>query len=670
MIRAKTRWAVAPWDEASQRQAEQLANRLHLSPLVARLLVQRGLTDADEARSFLAGGEEQLHDPYLLKGMKEAVDRIHAAVQNGEKIRIYGDYDADGVSSTSLLISLMRTLQSNYDYYIPHRALEGYGLNCAALDKAAEDGVGLIVTVDTGISAYDEVKYAKQLGIDVIVTDHHEPPALLPDAYAVINPKQKDCSYPFEGLAGVGVAFKLAQALLGRPPIEWSHIAALGTVADLMPLQGENRILVKLGLARMRMGEHAGFRALAEVAGMDLSAVTSTSIAFGMAPRINAAGRLDHASKAVELLTKDDYDDAIHIAAVLDGLNRERQRIVESIVKEAEQGWAEKAREAAKSGAEPPAVIVLAGEGWNVGVIGIVASKLLERHYKPVLILGIDENGQCKGSARSIEGYDLHAALTACEDLLDHYGGHQAAAGMSLHKERLGELERRLSLLALEWLTDEDWIPKTKIDFSCKVEEATLQTIEELAGLEPYGAGNPAPRLLFQEAKLLSKRTMGKEAKHLKLSLGNYGRTLDAVGFGYGEHAPILQSGKVVDLVGELSINEWNGERKPQLHIHDLRYEPMRERFPERAHFGEVYQLLRRMKEAPIRGLSDKISGMTNWSPSIIMMMVQVFEELELITRNEHNLVVVESPMKRDLITSDTYRAAKLHAEGTDVSSL
>ena len=664
MIQAKTRWTLAPWSKEEEEQANVLSMALALPPLVAKLLVQRGYNEVAAAEAFLRGGTELLHDPLLLKGMKEAVARIEAAGAAGDKIRIYGDYDADGVSSTSLLIHVFRTLGYQFDYYIPHRALEGYGLNKRAMDSAAADGIKLIVTVDTGISAYEEVSYAKQLGIDVVVTDHHEPPEHLPEACAIVNPKQPGCPYPFKGLAGVGVAFKLAHALMGRPPMEWTDIVCLGTIADLMPLHGENRMLVRSGIARLRNTDNIGFRALAEAGGFELDQVTASTVAFGMAPRINAAGRLDHAKRAVELLTTAHYDDAILAASSLDVLNKERQRIVEAIVKDADQQWQDKCKAAEALSQPAPPVIVLAGEGWNVGVIGIVASKLLERYYKPVVILGIDaENGMCKGSARSIDGYDLHAALTECEALLEHYGGHQAAAGMSMHREQLPAFEQKLGMLAMEWLTEQDWIPKTPIDLVCTVNEANVDTITQLSQLEPFGAGNPSPRLLFERTELADRRTMGKESKHLKLSLRSGRTSLDAVGFGWGEIAERLRSGVSIDLIGELNINEWNGQRKPQLHIHDLYYAGERALFPEREHFGQVYQLLRQLQRVQRDGAAALLSEKSGWPEDTIQTMLHVFGELGFIQEDGPHIAIVESPQKRDLGSSEHYRIAKLHAE-------
>ncbi|ALS27029.1 single-stranded DNA exonuclease RecJ [Paenibacillus sp. 32O-W] len=574
MIKPKTRWDVGQWTPVQDERAAKLAAALKLPPLVARLLVARGVDEPEAARLFLEAGPEHMHDPYRLKGMEEAVERIRRTTADGGKIRIYGDYDADGVSATSLLIRLFRRLGYDFDYYIPDRLKEGYGLNRPAIDQAAAAGVRLLLTVDTGVSAVDEVAYARELGMEVVVTDHHEPPEVLPEAHALINPKQPGCPYPFKGLAGAGVAFKLAHALTGEPPLELADVAALGTIADLMPLTGENRILVRCGLAQMRGGSVPGLRALAEKANVNLAAVTAADVAFGMAPRVNASGRLSHADHAVTLLTTERSEEAEEKAALLDGLNRERQKIVDAIVREAEEMWEARCDRARREGETEPPVIVLAGEGWNVGVIGIVASKLLEKHYKPTVILSVDgETGLCKGSARSIDGYDLHAALTSCAELFEHFGGHQAAAGMTLHRDRLAELERRLGEWALRTLTDEDWIPKTRVDLVCALEEASVETIEQLDRLQPFGADNPSPRVLIANVNVADRRTMGKDGKHLKLSLAGGGRLLDAVGFGMGGYAEQLAQGAYVSVIGELAMNEWNGNRRPQLLMKDLRVE-------------------------------------------------------------------------------------------------
>ena len=564
MLHPRSRWICAA---TSDEQVSQLAQEAKLSPLLARMMVVRGIDTAEQIQQFLHADVNQLHDPFLMAGMEEAVERIRRALNSGEKIRIYGDYDADGVSSTSLMIYLMRELEANFDYYIPHRANEGYGLNNGAIDDAKAQGCTLIVTVDTGISAVEQVAYAKELGIDIVVTDHHEPPEQLPEAYALVNPKLPYCPYPFKGLAGVGVAFKLAHALLGNVPEHYLELAAIGTVADLMPLLGENRVIVQEALKRMARSQYAGIRALMTIGAIDPAEVTSTSIAFSMAPRINASGRLDHADIAVQLLTADEDETAIAYASELDRLNKERQKIVEGIVKEAEAQLTEKMTDTG----EVPNVIVLAAEGWNVGVIGIVASKIVERYYRPTFVLGIDEeSGLCKGSARSIAGFDLYESMTECAEVFEHYGGHQAAAGMTIHRDRLSELEERLNKTAAERLTEDDYIPCTEVDAECELDDVPLEVIEQLGRLAPFGMGNPSPRVVIRNAVVRDKRTMGKEGQHLKLMLGKERATLDAVAFHKGALSYRIANDVQVDVLGELSINEWNGQRKPQLMMQDI----------------------------------------------------------------------------------------------------
>jgi single-stranded-DNA-specific exonuclease len=566
LLESKARWLVGEADEAA---AEALRAALGLHPMVARLLVLRGIGTPEAAVRFLQGGKDDLHDPFLLDGMEQAVERIRRALDAGEKIRIYGDYDADGVSSTSLMIRLMQQLGANYDYYIPHRVREGYGLNDAAADHAKESGVSLIVTVDTGISAVAQVAYIRELGMDIIVTDHHEPPETLPDAYAVINPKKPGCPYPFKHLAGVGVALKLAHALLGRLPEELLEIAAIGTVADLMPLTGENRIIVKLGLERMRATGYPGIQALLDVAGIDRKEVTAAHVGFAIGPRINASGRLDAADAAVRLLTATDVEEAQRLAGELDALNKERQSIVEEMTKEALQ-MATEQREQGRC------AIVLAKEGWNVGVIGIVASRVTETFYRPTVVFGIDAaTGMAKGSARSIAGFDLYQALTHCSEWLDHYGGHQGAAGMTLHREQLAPFAAKLDELARTWLKPEDFVPVAKAELACALGEVTVPLIEQLNKLAPFGIGNPTPRFLFTELRMEEQRLIGRDKQHLKLAVTQdgleAGAAVDAVGFGKGALLAAMSATARLDAIGELTINEWNGRRKPQLLLQDVR---------------------------------------------------------------------------------------------------
>ncbi|MDB5053421.1 MAG: single-stranded exonuclease RecJ [Bacilli bacterium] len=564
MLHSKARWNISDCDESA---VQQLTQELSISEIVAKLLVVRGIKTVKQAEQFLSADVGRLHDPFLFDGMQQAVERIQKALHTQEKIRIYGDYDADGVSSTALMVQLLKQLNATFDFYIPHRVHEGYGLNRSALDHALKQGVSLIITVDTGISAVDEIEYACELGLDVIVTDHHEPPEILPPALAILNPKKPGCPYPFKQLAGVGVAFKLAHALLGRAPVELLEMVTLGTIADLMPLIDENRLLVKLGIERMRSTVLPGFKALMSVSGVERNTVSAGQIGFSLAPRINASGRLDCADTAVRLLITDSEQEAEHLAFDLDVLNKERQRIVEEMTKDALQ------LVEADANFHQRKVIVLAKEDWNVGVIGIVASKLLDKYYRPTIILGIDsQTGMAKGSARSIAGFDLFKALSQSADLFKHYGGHQAAAGMTIHQENIPELEQRLQKLAEEWLSEEDYMPIMQADIACELQEVPLELIQQMDQLAPFGMANPSPKFIFRGLRIDELKTIGRDHQHLKLALTEvqHAKTMDAIAFGRGTLAALISPTARVDVFGEMNVNEWNGVRKPQLLIQDI----------------------------------------------------------------------------------------------------
>jgi single-stranded-DNA-specific exonuclease len=567
-MRSRYRWECA---EADERLAAELAASFGLPKLLARLLAARGWTREEDVRRMLDDEGGSFHDPFQMKGMAEAAERILKAVRDGERIRVFGDYDADGVTSTALMSRLLGRLGASFDTYIPHRSREGYGLSEAAVDDAAAAGASLIVTVDNGISAVGPIAYAREKGVDVVVTDHHEPPPRLPEALALVNPKQADCPYPFKGLSGAGVAFKLAHALLGEPDLALTELACIGTVADLMPLLDENRAIVRHGLERMRRSPSPGVRALAAVSGFKPSEMTSGRIAFFLAPRLNAGGRLESADGAAALLLSTNDDEADRQAEQLDLLNRERQLQVERTVEEAEALLRKRMEDAGTT--DPPNVIVLAGDGWNAGIAGLVASKLVERYYRPAVVLARDpDTGKCKGSARSIEGFDLYAALSACAELMDHFGGHQAAAGLTIDSERVKELEQALGRLAAEWLLPEDWIPKKKADLVGTIAEMTPDAVSQLERLEPFGQGNPVPRFVIRGATVAEGRAIGKQNRHLRLLLEQGGRRLEAVGFGFGSDADRLPPGAVVDVLGELTVNEWNGSRRVQMTIRDWRY--------------------------------------------------------------------------------------------------
>lgn len=561
MLKSKTRWIVR---ESDTQLVKSLENELKITPLVASMLVNRGFETCDSARYFLFG-QEQFHDPFLLKGMDLAVARIRKAIDHQEPILIFGDYDADGVSSTTVMMLTLKELGANVQFYIPNRFTEGYGPNEPAFRHAAEFGIKLIITVDTGISAIHEANVAKELGLDLIITDHHEPGPVLPEAHAIIHPKLPESEYPFRELAGVGVAFKLAHALYGQVPEHLLEIAVIGTIADLVSLKDENRLIAKKGLEKLKVTKNIGLKAIFKLAGVDLQSINEETVGFTLAPRINAVGRLENADMAVELLLTDDPIEAEALAEEMDALNKTRQSIVNEItteaIEEVENNFP----------IDSNSVLVIGKEGWNAGVIGIVASRLVERFYRPTIVLSFDqEKGLAKGSARSIEGFDLFQNLSTCRDILPHFGGHPMAAGMTLQLKDVPDLRKRLNDLANQQLTEEDFTPITKLDLKTNIEEITLKSLEEMNLLAPFGMDNPKPKVLINEVQITSLRKIGSEQNHLKLIVNENDANLDGIGFGLGTLADHISPTAKISLMGELAINEWNNIRKPQIFIQDI----------------------------------------------------------------------------------------------------
>ncbi|GAE26699.1 single-stranded-DNA-specific exonuclease RecJ [Halalkalibacter wakoensis JCM 9140] len=562
MLKPKARWKIK---EQASSQVDQLVEQLNIAPLVATLLLNRGFETVESARQFLYKEEMKYHDPFLLDDMNIVVTRIREAIEKEERILIFGDYDADGVSSTTVMYKALQSLGADVDFYIPNRFTEGYGPNEPAIRRAKEEGYGLVVTVDTGIAAVHVAAVAKEINLDFIVTDHHEAPPVLPDAYAIVNPKKPGCPYPFKGLAGVGVALKVAQALLGRIPTEWLDIAVIGTIADLVPLIDENRLLVMEGLHVLQSTDKPGLIALKKKCGIDSQVIQADHVGFGIGPRINAAGRLDSADPAVHLLLAETAEEAEHLASEIDDLNKERQAVVSEITELAVRVVEEH---------YPPNnndVLVIAGEGWNAGVIGIVASRLVERYYRPTIVLSIDrEKGLAKGSARSIEGFDMFAELSKSRDILPHFGGHPMAAGLTMNVEDLDLLRKRLNEQAKEVLTEEDFTPITPIDLVATVDEISVSVIKQLEQLAPFGVQNPTPKVLLQDVHIDQMRKIGSDSNHLKVAFAQNGATLDGIGFHLGYISDDITSHAKVSAVGTLSINEWNGHVKAQLMIDDL----------------------------------------------------------------------------------------------------
>ena len=563
MLKANTRWMIQSSDETF---IQNLRENLSVTPLVASLLVNRGINSVEAAQEFLDTDSQTFHDPFLLKDMDKAVQRIQKAIHNNEHILVYGDYDADGVSSTTVLLTTLRKLGAKADFYIPNRFSEGYGPNEAAFRLAHERGFSLIITVDTGIAAVHEADIAKGLGVDLIITDHHEPGPVLPDALAIIHPKQPECMYPFKELAGVGVAFKLSHALLGEVPTDLLEVAAIGTIADLVVLHGENRLIAKRGINQLKTTNRIGLKALLKIANVKLQEINEDTIGFALGPRINAVGRLQSADPAVDLLLSDNEEEAMMIAEEIDLLNKERQKLVNKMTEEAIE------EVNTRFPIEQNPVLVIAKEGWNPGVVGIVASRLVDRFYRPTIVLSIDkEKGIAKGSARSIVGFDLFENLSTCRDILPHFGGHPMAAGMTLQLEDVNELRERLVEKAHMILTEDDFIPVTRVDVSCKLEDITVKSIEEMQQLSPFGMNNPKPIIHLEDMTLANVRKIGAEQNHLKIVFSQEEQQLDCVGFGMGYIHDELSPAVAVSAIGELTINEWNNLRKPQIMLKDLK---------------------------------------------------------------------------------------------------
>ena len=561
MLQPRTRWSVRKTDET---KAKFLAEQLKISPLVATLLVNRGFDTLESASSFLFP-TITFHDPFLLKDMDILVQRVKEAITRNEKIVVYGDYDADGVSSTYVMVKTLQKLGAKVGYYIPNRFSEGYGPNEAAFRYLKDEGYSLIITVDNGISGLHEAMVAKEIGIDLIITDHHEPGPVLPEALAIVHPKRPDSSYPFKELAGVGVALKVATALLGELPTGLLAYAAIGTVADLVPLIGENRIIVKEGLKRLRTTNDPGIVALMKQAGVSQVDCDEDTIGFMLAPRINAPGRLYDANPALELFLAEDENRAEEMAELIGEMNRERQEIVNEMAEEA----IAMVNASQKNG--KPAFIIVGKEGWHAGVIGIVASRLVEHFYRPTIVFSYDyETGLAKGSARSIPSFNMYEHLSKCRDILPHFGGHPMAAGMTLKIEDVEELKRRLDLYAQETLSEEDFIQSIEIDGTFPLEEATLEAAEQIQALAPFGTGNPRPKILLEKVFLRELRKVGADEKHLKAVIQKGETRLDAIAWDMGSYGDHISPLAHVSIIGELGINEWNHIRKPQLYMKDV----------------------------------------------------------------------------------------------------
>ena len=545
-----------------------LSKKINISPEISQILNNRGIENEKDAEIFMNPSLEYLRDPFLMKDMKKSTERIKKAIENKERIYIYGDYDVDGVSSTSILYLYFKSIGFPVKYYIPNRLEEGYGINEDAIKKIHDDGCDLIITVDCGITSVKEVELANELGIDVIITDHHECQSEIPDAYAIVNPKQEDCNYPFDMLCGCGVAFKMIQALTDEEEFKTSmfdylEIVTLATICDIVPLIDENRIIVKNGLKLMKEGKNLGLRELIKVCGIETNKIGSSHIGFSIGPRINASGRLGYSYLGVQIFTTDNEDEAKEIANILEGKNIERQMIESKMYKEAEEILSSDER------FKDDKVLVIAKEGWQHGIIGIVASKLTEKYYKPTILLTI-EDGEATGSARSIKGFSIFDALVSCKDLMNKFGGHEQAAGLALDAKNIDELRVRINEIADYNLSKEDLIENIKVEYELKEDSATLGLVDNLRKLEPFGLSNPSPRFIMRDLLLTNIFKMGKNKQHLKIIVENK-KSYECVGFNMAYLADNFQLGDKVDILFQVDENNYNNERKVQFLLKDIR---------------------------------------------------------------------------------------------------
>ncbi len=562
------RWELAK--DVDSETLQSFIDEFDLHPSVAKILMLRGLNSVESASAFFEPDIRKLHNPLLLNDMEQAAERIATALRKKEKIWIYGDYDVDGITSVSLLYLFFRELGGEVGYYIPNRQHEGYGISESGIDSAIEKGAQLIITVDCGITSVEEVKYAHQKGIDMIISDHHQPGDQLPDALAVVNPKRKDSTYPFGDLAGVGVAYKLAQGVCHVLDLDLHYLdrfidlVAVGTAADIVPLVDENRIFVRHGLQKINSQPLVGIRALIETANLRFGKIDVGHIIYGLAPRLNAVGRLGSAGRAVELMITANSQRGLHLASELETENRTRKSIdthtLEEAILQVEQTY----------NPETDNVIVIAKEAWHSGVIGIVASRLIEKYYRPTVMITV-EDGIGKGSARSIPGFDLYESLGECSHLLEQFGGHTYAAGLTLEAEKVDDFRRVFNEVASKYLEDDDLIPKLHIDADLELNAVNRSLFDSINSFAPFGPMNPQPLFVSYNVALSGyPRIVGNN--HLKFQVKHNGRILDCIGFNLGERIRRLDPVRPVNhIVYTIEENEWNGQINIQLRIKDVK---------------------------------------------------------------------------------------------------
>lgn len=726
MITSKYDWQIAT--NFSDESFIKKAKKLGLEASVANLVYQRGIQTEEALRDFLEPSLDQLHDPYELHDMDKAVTRIRQAIENYEQILIYGDYDADGMTSASIVKEALEQLGAECQVYLPNRFTDGYGPNASVYKYFIENqGISLIVTVDNGVAGHEAIELAQSMGVDVIVTDHHSMPEVLPDAYAIIHPEHPEVSYPFKYLAGCGVAFKLATALLEEVQVELLDLVAIGTIADMVSLTDENRILVKYGLSVLKNTQRIGLQELFKIAGIQENEVDEETVGFQIAPRLNALGRLDDPNPAIELLTGFDEEEVRDIALMINQKNEERKEIVQKIYDEAKT----------MVDLNKP-VQVLAGEGWNPGVLGIVAGRLLEELHQPVIVLNI-ENGLAKGSARSIEAVDIFEALDPHRDLFVAFGGHAGAAGMTLEASKL----EALSQVLVAYIEDNQVDLSTKnelfLDEELSLPDLTLETLKNFEKLAPFGMDNKKPVFYLKDFKVENARTMGAGNTHLKLKISQADVVFEVVAFGLGELATEFSQTKNLELAVTLSVNKWNGQTSLQLMLMDARVDgiqlfnirgknaPLPENVPvlrfseeipnfeksravvvydlperlnqlkaiiqqghfeaiyfkneiaqpyyltgfgTRDQFAKLYKTIYQFPEFDIRYKLKELAAYLKIDPILLIKMIQIFEELDFVTIQNGMMQVNKKAEKKAIENSHIYQELKKTVKEQELMAL
>ena len=726
MIIPTYNWQFSP--QVEDEDFTKIAKKAGLGPEVARLLYSRGVKDQEALSHFLTPTLDDLHDPYLLHDMDKAVERIRRAIEDGEFILIYGDYDADGMTSASIVKESLEQLGAEVEVYLPNRFTDGYGPNASVYKYFIEQqGISLIVTVDNGVAGHEAIDLAQSMGVDVIVTDHHSMPEVLPDAYAIVHPEHPDADYPFKHLAGCGVAFKLACALLEEVQVELLDLVAIGTIADMVSLTDENRIMVQYGLEVLRNTQRMGLQEMFNIAGIARNDVTEETVGFQLAPRLNALGRLDDPNPAIDLLTGFDDEEAHEIALMIHEKNEERKEIVQAIYQEA------------KDMVDPAKKVqILAKEGWNPGVLGIVAGRLLEELGQTVIVLNL-EDGRAKGSARSIEALDIFEALDPHRNLFIAFGGHAGAAGMTLEADKLDTLSEVLESYVLDKGLDATTKNNLSLDEELDLEALTIDVVKNFERLAPFGMDNQKPVFYIRDFQIENARAMGASNAHLKLKISRGTSNFEVVAFGKGSLATEFAQAKDLELAVTLSVNQWNGQTVLQLMMVDARVDgvqlfnirgksvPLPEGIPvldftkdlpdlttspavvvknipedlnllkqiiqeqdfsaiyfkndidkayyltgygTREQFAKLYKTIYQFPEFDIRYKLKDLSAYLKIEQILLVKMIQIFEELGFVTIENGVMKVNKEAPKRDIAESHIYQQLKQTVKAQEMMAL